>query len=108
MKTPEAYEKDDICKYLKSIGAWYHRAHTGGFGASGAPDIIGCYNGRFFGIEVKREGKKPTRLQEMRMREIAEAGGLAFWGTAVKVIGELKFAFLLPFHTKATLGSSAY
>lgn len=91
MKTPEGYEKDAICSYLKQQeGVWLFRSYSAGFGVSGVPDIVGCSAGRFFGIEVKREGKTPTRLQEIRMEEITIAGGKVFWGTAEKVIGEFE------------------
>lgn len=61
-----------------------------GFGKGGIPDIIGCYKGRFFSIEVKREDRIPTKLQNQRMWEIAQAGGKVFWGTSVKVIKEFE------------------
>ena len=89
MRTPEAREKDEICKYLKSIGAWYFRPYMAGFGKSGVPDIVFCYRGRFGAIEVKREGKAPTKLQWKRVLELQEVGSATFWGTAEKVIGEL-------------------
>ena len=90
MKTPESYEKADLKKYLDSIGAWHFSPLMAGFGKSGVPDIVFCYRGRFGGIEVKREGKTPTQLQYWRMDEIRGAGGSAFWGTAEKVIREIK------------------
>lgn len=90
MKTPEGYEKAEICKYLDSIGAWYFKPYMAGFGKAGVPDIVACLNGRLIGIEVKRENKIPTVIQEKRMQEIRDAGGLAFWGTATKVIGQLE------------------
>lgn len=93
MKTPESFEKAEICKYLDSIGAWYFKPMMNGFGKAGVPDIIACWRGYFFGIEVKREGKKPTALQERRMAEINEANGVALWGTAEKVIKELDMYF---------------
>jgi len=95
MKTPEGYEKDDIEKYLKSIGAWFFRPYTAGFGKSGVPDFVFCYQGRFGAIEVKREGKKLTVLQDRRLGEVMTAGGWAFWGTADKVISEMKLRFRL-------------
>lgn len=90
MKTPETAEKAKICKYLDSIGAWYCKPATYGFGKSGTPDIVGCLRGHFFSIEVKREGKEPTKLQELRMTAIRTNDGTAVWGTAEKVIKELK------------------
>jgi Holliday junction resolvase len=86
MRTPEGYEKDKIKKYLKSIGAFFVSPYMAGYGKSGAPDIVACIDGRFWGIEVKREGKEPTMLQARRMDEIKEAGGFAAAGTAKKVI----------------------
>lgn len=89
MRTPEGAEKDAIKKYLVGIGAWFFCPYMAGFGKSGVPDIVGCYRGRWFSIEVKREGKEPTKLQEKRMGEIRAAGGIALQGWATKVINEL-------------------
>jgi hypothetical protein len=90
VKTPEGYEKDDICKYLDTIGCWYFKSYMAGFGKSGVPDIVACINGSFISIEVKREGKLPTPIQARRMMEISTAGGCVFWGTSEKVIREIK------------------
>jgi hypothetical protein len=86
MKTPEGYEKADIDKYLVLIDAFVLKPTTMGFGKSGAPDRVCCIHGRFWGIEVKREGKGPTPIQTNRMNEIKKAGGLAVAGTAKIVI----------------------
>lgn len=96
MKTPESYEKEDIDKYLESIGAANFKPATGGFGKSGCPDRLVCIRkvssaeGGFWGIEVKREGKEPTALQWERIKEIEKAGGKATWGTAERVIKEIE------------------
>jgi Holliday junction resolvase len=90
VKSPEGYEKDEICKYLDKIDVWYFRPYMAGFGKSGVPDIIGCWIGLLFAIEVKRPGKEPTPVQRKRMAEITEAGGMTFWGTAEKVLKEFK------------------
>lgn len=91
MKTPEGYQKEVICKYLDSLGerCYYFKPYTGGFGKSGVADLAGCIDGAFFSIEVKRDGKLPTKLQAIRMNEVRSAGGYATWGTAEKVISEL-------------------
>ena len=89
MKTPEAYEKEAICKYLDSIGAWYFKPYMAGFGKAGVPDLIACIHGRFWGIEVKRPGKAPTPIQTRRMEEIELAGGYAVAGTSAHVIPHL-------------------
>lgn len=90
MKTPESHEKTEICKYLDSIGAWYFKPVMNGFGKAGVPDIVACFGGGFIAIEVKREGKNPTSLQNRRMIEIDKAGGAVFWGTAERVIPDIE------------------
>ena len=90
MKTPEGYEKADIDKHLKKVGAYVIKPASYGFGASGTSDRVGCYRSKFFAIEVKREGKEPTKLQWDRINEVIAAGGTAFWGTAAKVIPEFE------------------
>ena len=76
-KTPERKVKDKVVAQLKTLGAYYFYPVTGGYGASGVPDIIGCYKGRFFGIECKANGNTPTALQWMNLEKIAAQGGIA-------------------------------
>jgi hypothetical protein len=90
MKTPEHFEKAAIKKYLDSVGAFYFSPYMAGFGKSGVPDIVACINGKFVGVEVKRENKTPTVIQNRLLEEISASGGIAIWGTAEKVIAELK------------------
>lgn len=75
--TPEKKVKNKAVKHLKELGCYYFYPVTGGYGGSGVPDICGCCNGRFFGIECKAGKKKPTPLQEKNLQEIIEAGGIA-------------------------------
>jgi Holliday junction resolvase len=56
---------------------YYFYPTTGGFGSSGVPDIVCCYQGRFIGIECKAGKGKTTALQDKNLKEISEAGGLA-------------------------------
>ena len=93
MRTPEYWEKKEIDAYLESIGAYVIKPTTGGFGGSGHGDRVGCFDGIFVSVEVKREGKEPTPIQWRRIQEVEAAGGFAFWGTAKKVIGDMKIAF---------------
>jgi hypothetical protein len=75
--TPEGKVKAKVIRHLKKIGAYYTYPNTHGYGSSGAPDIIGCYRGRFFGIECKAGKNKPTALQEINLAAIDDAGGIA-------------------------------
>jgi len=75
--TPEKKVKDKVAKVLKQLGAYYFFPATGGYGRSGVPDIVGCYNGKFFGIECKAGKNTTTALQELELEKIRKAGGIA-------------------------------
>ena len=75
--TPEKKVKDAVVKRLKSLGAYYFYPVSGGYGASGVPDIVGCYKGKFFGIECKAGSNTPTALQEKNLRLISYANGFS-------------------------------
>jgi len=76
--TPEAKVKAKVKKVLQDMGAYYAMPMGTGFGNSGVPDFLVCYQGAFFGIECKAGGNKPTALQLHHMSEIRKAGGVAF------------------------------
>ena len=75
--TPEKKVKNEVVKVLKTFGAYYFYPVTGGYGASGVPDIVGCYKGRFFAIECKAGKGTTTALQERNITQIIAQGGLA-------------------------------
>lgn len=77
--TPEKKVKRKIVDLLKEYNAYYFYPVTGGFGASGVPDVVACVNGRFIGIEAKADLKKnkPTALQKKNLDHIEMAGGIA-------------------------------
>ena len=75
--TPEVKVKRVVVAQLKELGAYYFYPISGGFGASGVPDIVGCYKGKFYGIECKAGKNKPTPLQLKNLTLIALAGGIA-------------------------------
>ena len=76
-RTPEARVKQVVVKQLKNIGAYYFFPATGGYGRSGVPDIVGCYEGDFFGIECKAGKNTPTPLQQKNLDDITTAAGIA-------------------------------
>lgn len=76
-KTPEAKVKAKVVEQLKALGAYYFYPVMGGFGSSGVPDIVGCFEGSFFGIECKAGKNKPTELQKANLEKIRAAGGVA-------------------------------
>lgn len=76
--TPEGKVKKVVTEQLKQLGAYYFSPMTGGYGKSGVPDIIACYNGYFFGIECKAGNNKPTALQNKNLDDIEDTGGFSF------------------------------
>jgi len=77
MATPEKKIKDKVKKILTELGAYFFMPATGGYGASGVPDIIVCWKGNFYGIECKANGNKPTALQMKHLTDIHFAGGIS-------------------------------
>lgn len=74
--TPEKKVKNAVVKQLKELGAYYFYPVTGGYGASGVPDIVGCYYGRFFAFECKAGKNKPTPLQQKNIDQIEAMKGI--------------------------------
>lgn len=72
---PEARLGHTIRRALEAEGAFVFKVHGSGMMMAGLPDLIGCYRGRFFGVEVKMPGNKPSKIQLHVMRKIKEAGG---------------------------------
>lgn len=70
--------ENKIKEFLKTLPKQWHFKHwAGAYSQSGIPDIIGCINGRFVGLEVKAENGKPSPLQIRNVKLINEAGGYA-------------------------------
>jgi Holliday junction resolvase len=69
--------QNSIMKYLRrQPGIYSIKTHGASLmGQAGLPDIIGCRNGKFFGIEVKKPGEEPTPIQLFQLRQIRKAGG---------------------------------
>ena len=76
--TPEAKVKARVVKLLKEHSIYYFFPATHGFGRSGVPDIICCFNSLFLAIECKAGSNKPTALQEKEMQKIRDAFGVVF------------------------------
>jgi Holliday junction resolvase len=75
-RTAEGKVKDAVVKILKDRGAYYFFPVTGGFGRSGVPDVVACYEGQFIGIECKAGNNEPTALQHAELAKIDKAKGV--------------------------------
>src|SRR4051812_35297147 len=60
---------DDIYIFKEHGGRYSH----------GVPDLVGCYEGTFIGLEVKVPGheNRVTKLQQSNLDRIEKAGGIA-------------------------------
>lgn len=64
--------------FPETAQGWYFMPVPCGHGVSGVPDFVGHHKGRFFGIEAKALGRKPTHFQKMQHEAIRDSGGTVF------------------------------
>lgn len=78
---------NQILKYLKARPCCFvFKEHGGIYGTAGIPDIICCYRGKFVAIEVKTLTGKLSKLQEITIKRINEAGGMAIKVTSLQEV----------------------
>jgi len=90
MATPEKKVKERARKVLNKLGAYYFFPSSAYGGRNGVPDIVGCYKGKFFGIECKAGKNKPTKLQLLELNKLKDAGGLAIVFTDAMELSDLE------------------
>lgn len=77
-KKPESRLQLKIRKELERVvGGFWIKFWGGLFTRVGIPDLIGCVEGRFFGLEVKMPGESPSAVQRHVIGLIRKAGGVA-------------------------------
>jgi hypothetical protein len=78
MSTPEGKTKAKVRSILERYDGMYtYWPVPFGYGKT-TLDVLGCYRGRFFSIETKAEGKKPTLRQTLELQNIGRAMGMTF------------------------------
>lgn len=79
--TPESNLKKKVADYFKTLkpDLWWFKVLGGEGQKSGVPDTVGCYCGKFFAIELKREDGEGSvdPKQEYEIKMIRKAGGQA-------------------------------
>jgi len=58
----------------RALGYWVTKFHGNAFSMAGVPDVLAIKDGRACWMECKQPGKKATKIQSHRMRELASAG----------------------------------
>jgi Holliday junction resolvase len=74
MRLEQQIQKE-IIKYLHGVGAYTFK--TVNSNRAGIPDVIVCINGKFIAFEIKRPNGKATPLQELEIKKITQAKGIA-------------------------------
>lgn len=76
-KQPETLFKEQALARLREIpNSWWVKIQM--VAVCGIPDILGCVNGYFIALELKKSSAdKPTALQEWVLSKIHGAGGVA-------------------------------
>jgi len=75
--TSEKKLQPKIIKHLEQNG--FYTIKTIKLNKNGLPDIIAFKDGNTIMVEVKSKGKKPSELQNFRIKEVIEFGVGAFW-----------------------------
>jgi hypothetical protein len=86
MKKPETRLVARILLALNAeLGGYWVKIHGSPYQRAGLPDIIGCINGLFFGLEVKMPGEELEPLQDLEIKAIRTKGkGYATHVTSVE------------------------
>jgi hypothetical protein len=87
-KPKEADITREIRGYLKMQGIPHYKQWQGLGSLKGVSDIIGCYFGRYFAIEVKAPGRGLSENQQGFIQWVNDAGGLAFVAHSVAEVAE--------------------
>lgn len=69
--------KYKVEKLLEEKGAWFIKYWAGNkFTKEGIPDILASIDGKFYGMELKGDGGKPSLLQLINLKKIRHSGGV--------------------------------
>ena len=76
-KELESKLQKEVIKLVHSFGGYVVKVHVSAYQNQGTPDIIVCYMGKFIAFELKEKGNKTSSIQDLRIRQIQNAGGIA-------------------------------
>ena len=65
-----------VILHLRTSGAYVFKVVGSAMQQRGTPDCLVCYRGRLIGIELKVPGKVTSKLQEVELQKIRDAGGI--------------------------------
>lgn len=85
---------------LRAQGAVVIKIHGSAYSRTGDPDLVGCYLGTAFAIEVKQPHGKLTRIQVKRLEEWEKAGARVGVATSLYEIVSIALGFDIGWRTK--------
>lgn len=86
-----AFQKK-VLNYLKyKVGGHWINIHGSSYQTSGEPDVVGCYQGKFYAFELKRPDGKGvvSARQRLKLSKIMQEGGVAMVVDNMKQLEEL-------------------
>ena len=88
MANKESYVQKELMQRLetKYPGIYLRKIAQSMYSHGGIPDLIGSIDGQFFAVEVKTDSGKLSKLQELEIKAINDAGGIALTCYGVKDI----------------------
>lgn len=89
--TIEHSVEDAIRQRIIELGGYVIKNKANSESGKGKPDLSACLNGKYYGIEVKRNDTnvKTTLPQIHNLQQIAKAGGLAYYSKTPEMFGRL-------------------
>jgi len=77
--------ENEIKQYIAEDGGLAYKIHGGDlYQETGIPDLLVCWRGLFFGIEVKDPNGEPSAIQLAQGARITNAGGQFIIATSVQ------------------------
>ena len=90
-KPKEKSTEQEIIKKIELLGGYVIKNQASATTGRGKPDLSACLNGKYYGIEVKRNNSrvKTTKQQILNLFAISKAGGYAYWAKSVNFLNKI-------------------
>lgn len=66
-----------LIKLIEKNNGYVVKFNASAISKTGVPDLLACINGKFVGLEVKKENGKPSEIQLWNIEQIKKSGGIA-------------------------------
>lgn len=74
--TEKAFQSK-LIKLIEKNNGYVVKFNASAISKIGVPDLLACINGKFVGLEVKKENGKPSEIQLWNIEQIKKSGGIA-------------------------------